>query len=495
MYLCCLTTIGVALNVSIWLQDHFSMSNVVTHDHINGFLMTCILPSFTWMFYCALRDPGKSKVEFLHSSVFYHDPFMCGVYIFGTGSLLLYTLQIIHYSEAMTDIFSLLFTIFNAVFAVTQMAFLRKYAMASFQDDSVIRMALLHILSTNAILFFHTLLIDSTQQSVRHFKQLEVKKRHHSSDMAKLLNLLRPYLYPFLVEFSLSSIGVVYGMWSRLRELEPKPDDIYIDDELAEINAMDSGLLDGEKFIDNINSLDPQSPFPSSKIRRSMSNVIIQQSKCDIIKRCVGLGLLFGLLMAVFVLSVIGITAFRPSKLTVKMFYVTEVVVLILMSVSCWMILKGLLSQTYCWFDYGPLDTMLFLSLTSVLFREGFAFTSSMAQINISVLPRYTLVLSSVEILQCMLQTSTIIRALRFRTGYTSSLVREASMFLMICNVVVWIESCFMDPKTPFLSVVQHKFYGKGTWDTIFLLTYPLQIFFRFHSTICLYNVWSSFNE
>lgn len=495
LYLCCLTTIGIVLNISRWLQkDRFSKTNIVTHDHINGFLMTCILPSFIWMFYHALKTPGKTTVEFVEASVFYQDPFMCGVYIFGAGSLSLQILQIIYYGEAKTNIFSLLFTVFNAVFTTTQIIFLRKYSKASFQDDQMIRMALLHILSTNIILFFHTLLTDSTQQNDHRFKNPDVDKGHRN--ISKFLNLLQPYLYPFLIEFPLSSIGVVYKIWSDLKELEPKPDDIYIDDEITEINTMDSSLLEGEQFLDTRNvALSPLSPFQSPKIRKSTSNIIIQQSRFDVMKRCVGLGLLFGLLLSVLFLAVIAITAVHPTKLTVKIFYVTEMVFLILMSVSCWIILKGLLSQMYCWFDYGAVDTMLLFSLTSVLFHQGFTFTSSMAQIYISVLPRFTLILSSVEVLQCLLQASTVIRAMRFRIGYKSSLVREASLFLMICNIVVWMQRCFLDPKTPFLSVVQQRFYGKEAWDSIFLLSYPFQIFFRFHSAICLYNVWSVFNE
>lgn len=496
LYLCCLTTIGIVLNISSWLQkDRFSKTNIVTRDHINGFLMTCILPSFLWMFYHALKTPGKTIVEFQDAWVFYQDPFMCGVYIFGAGSLSLQILQIIYYGEAKTNIFSLLFTVFSAIFTATQIVFLRKYSKASFQDDQMIRMALLHILSTNVILFFHTLLVEPTQQDGHRFKNLEVDKGHLTFNISRLLNLLQPYLYPFLIEFPLSSIGVVHKIWSGLKDLEPKPDDIYIDDELTEINTMDSGLLEGEKFLDTRNAMSPLSPFHTPKIRKSMSNVIIQQSRFDTMKRCVGLGLLFGLLFSVLFLAMIAITAVRPTKFTVKMFYVTEILFLVVMCVSCWIILKGLLSQMYCWFEYGAIDTMLLFSLTSVLFHQGFTFTSSIAQIYISVLPRYTLILSSVEVLQCLLQVSTVIRAMRFRIGYKSSLVREASLFLMICNIVIWMQRCFLDSKTPFLSAVQRKFYGKEAWNSIFLLTYPFQIFFRFHSAMCLYNVWSVFNE
>jgi hypothetical protein len=434
-------------------------------------------------------------VEFLDASVYYQDPFISGVYFFGMGSIFLHILQITFYSEAKTEIISLLFTVFYAVFTATQILFLRKYSKASFQDDSMVRMALLHLLSTNVILFCHTLL--SHYGAGFHSTHFHENK---SFRIGKVLNRLYPFLYPFLIEFPLSSLGAIYRLWSDLKELEPKPDDIYIDDELNEINTMDSAVLQpGEQFLrperNTRKPASPMSPFQSPRIRKSMSNVIIQQSKCDLLRRCVGLGLLFGVMLSVFFLSVVGVTAVRTSALTVRLYYITNMVYLTFTCVSCWVILKGLLSQMYCWFDYGAVDVMLLISLIAVLFHQGFTFTASIAQIYISTLPRYMLILSIMEIIQCMLQTSTVIRALRFRVGYKSSLVREASLFLMICNIIIWLQRSFLLPQTSFLSLVQSKFYGKASWDAIFFLTYPFQVFFRFHSTVCLFNVWSVFNE
>jgi hypothetical protein len=496
LYLICLTTIGVVLNISRWLQkDRFSKTNIVTHDHISGFLMTCILPSLIWMLYYTIKSPGKSTVEFLNASVYYQDPFISGVYFFGTGSIFLHILQIAFYSEAKIEIISLLFTVFSALFTATQIVFLRKYSKASFQDDSMIRMALLHLLSTNVILFCHTLLSQS-----HHGARFHSIHESKSLPIGKFLNRLYPFLYPFLIEFPLSSLGAIYRLWSDLKELEPKPDDIYIDDELTEINTMDSVILEpGEKFLNPERNTrkpySPMSPFQSPRIRKSMSNVIIQQSKFDIMRRCVGLGLLFGVILSVFFLAIVGVTAVHTSALTVRIFYFTNMLYLTFTCVSCWIILKGLLSQMYCWFDYGAVDAMLLFSLIAVLFHQGFTFTASIAQIYIAALPRYMLILSVMEIMQCMLQTSTIIRALRFRIGYKSSLVREASLFLMICNIIIWLQRSFLVPQTPFLSLVQSKFYGRSSWDVIFFLTYPFQVFFRFHSTVCLYNIWSVFNE
>lgn len=498
LYLICLTTIGIVLIISRWLQkDRFSKTNIVTHDHINGFLMTCILPSLIWMFYYTIKSPCKSTVEFLDASVYYQDPFISGVYFFGAGSIFLNILQIAFYSEAKTEIISLLFTVFNALFTATQIIFLRKYSKASFQDDSTIRMALLHLLSTNVILFCHTLLSQSHHGFG--FKSVYFQE-NKSLRIGKILNRLHPFLYPFLIEFPLSSLGAIYRLWSDLKELEPKPDDIYIDDELTEINTMDSEILEpGEKFLNPEKNTrkpsSPMSPFQSPRLRKSMSNVIIQHSKFDIMRRCVGLGLLFGVVLSVFFLAVVGVTAVHTSALTVRLFYITNMVYITCTSISCWIILKGLLSQMYCWFDYGAVDVMLLLSLIAVLFQQGFTFTASIAQIYISALPSYMLTLSIMEIIQCMLQTSTVIRALRFRVGYKSSLVREASLFLMICNIIIWLQRSFLVPQTPFLSLVQSTFYGKASWNVIFFLTYPFYIFFRFHSTVCLYNVWSIFNE
>ena len=46
VYLICLTTAGVVMNITAWLQKDDKIG--ITTDHIDGFLITCICPSLVW---------------------------------------------------------------------------------------------------------------------------------------------------------------------------------------------------------------------------------------------------------------------------------------------------------------------------------------------------------------------------------------------------------------------------------------------------------------
>lgn len=489
LYLISLTTIGVVLNLSRWIQSESqSRMNIVTNDQISGFLMTCIVPSLIWMMYYTVKTPTKATVEFLDSSVCHQEFFICGVYIFGGGSILLCVLQISFFCQTRTEIISLILAILCVLFIIVQMIFLRKYSKASFQDDSFIRTALFHLLSTNVMFLCHRL----------PFHDIPKNRVASLSSIANMLNHCYPYLYPFLVQFPLSSLGAIFRLLCDLKELDPKPDDIYIDDELTDINTVNSPILEKGENIFQLEQYVKKSASPFNVLespRTIHGSVLIQQSRFDTMKRCLGLGFLLCLILSSFFLAVIIITSVQKSPFTVSIFYIAKIVYLLSACISCWLILKGLLSQKNVWFDFSAPDFMLFFSVTAVLFYEGFTLMASIAQIHISILPKYVFTLSFVDIIQCLLQTSTVARALRFRNGYQGGLVREASLFLMFCNIILWLQRSFLFLQTPFLSLVQDKFYSEASWNIISFLTYPCNLFFRFHSAVCLYNVWSLFNN
>lgn len=66
---------------------------------------------------------------------------------------------------------------------------------------------------------------------------------------------------------------------------------------------------------------------------------------------------------------------------------------------------------------------------------------------------------------------------------------REYVTFLLITNIAMWCINTFEAERTV-ANPVQMHYYGALAWNILSHISIPLAIFFRFHSTVCLSNIW-----
>lgn len=66
---------------------------------------------------------------------------------------------------------------------------------------------------------------------------------------------------------------------------------------------------------------------------------------------------------------------------------------------------------------------------------------------------------------------------------------REMVTFLLVCNFAMWSINT-LETRRADSNPVQMHFYGFWAWTIITHVTTPLTIFFRFHSTVCLCDIW-----
>lgn len=100
---------------------------------------------------------------------------------------------------------------------------------------------------------------------------------------------------------------------------------------------------------------------------------------------------------------------------------------------------------------------------------------------------------SAARIVQATVQTVFILDA-SHRTCRTSVQAqtrpgRELITFLLVCNFAMWL-ICTLWIGRSDSHPVQLQFYGFWGWTIISRFCSPLSIFFRFHSTVCLCEVW-----
>ncbi|CAG2165467.1 unnamed protein product, partial [Oppiella nova] len=66
---------------------------------------------------------------------------------------------------------------------------------------------------------------------------------------------------------------------------------------------------------------------------------------------------------------------------------------------------------------------------------------------------------------------------------------REMVTFLLVCNFAMWSINT-LETRRADSNPVQMHFYGFWAWTIITHVTMPLTIFYRFHSTVCLCDIW-----
>ncbi|KAL8606022.1 hypothetical protein ACOMHN_024527 [Nucella lapillus] len=66
---------------------------------------------------------------------------------------------------------------------------------------------------------------------------------------------------------------------------------------------------------------------------------------------------------------------------------------------------------------------------------------------------------------------------------------RQWVTFLLVCNFALWCINTFETQRLEH-NLIQVEFYGSTAWNIFCHVSVPLGIYYRFHSTVCLSNIW-----
>lgn len=96
-------------------------------------------------------------------------------------------------------------------------------------------------------------------------------------------------------------------------------------------------------------------------------------------------------------------------------------------------------------------------------------------------------------VVQTSLQTMFILHASHRRCKGSKQVRRkpgrEIITFLLVANIAIWFVNTLIKGRAVFRE--SHlEFFGVWGWTIITHISMPLAIFYRFHSTICLFEVW-----
>lgn len=139
-------------------------------------------------------------------------------------------------------------------------------------------------------------------------------------------------------------------------------------------------------------------------------------------------------------------------------------------------------------------ETLIIISYTGLLAFNVFGLTASIMHppnkaSALTILSNFTMMV------QAAVQTMFMLAGDRMSAATTTQVRkkpgREFVTFLLLCNFAMWIINTFETQK-PEHNPLQVEFYGPTAWSIFSHISVPLGIYYRFHSTVCLSNIWKN---
>ncbi|EDS26709.1 otopetrin [Culex quinquefasciatus] len=280
-----------------------------------------------------------------------------------------------------------------------------------------------------------------------------------------------PYLYPFIIEYSLIGAAVIYVMWKHIGRY-PK----FTSEE------------DLEHRLEVMLS------------RRAV--VMAQQARTGRVD-CVGAskGLFFGLLLLVgsLICLILFFVLVRHPQLSLLAIYLADASHCILMVLAVFAIIIGFIRvqnlKFRCEEQSNLNDILLRISAFGLFIYSTFSVIAGSLNAMESEPNLLVMVTGIVAVVQVIIQLLFIADVSRRRVHLPEhdriKPGRQIVTFLLICNVSMFAIYTFEAQKVT-SNPVQLEFYGFLAWSLIQRVTLPLCIFHRFHSAVTLAEIWKS---
>ncbi|XP_055995970.1 proton channel OtopLc-like isoform X3 [Ostrea edulis] len=369
--------------------------------------------------------------------------------------------------------------IVKLVFAFSQLYFVFNNAeMRMLTYQSLAKFGLMHMTATNICEWYRTVVVETLEtltNTVDGHQTLKNSTEDHMYDstlstnqtnhtrcmMSKLVgNIIKDtshYLYPFKIEYNLICAGILYVIWRHLAYN-------------SDIKRMP--LIRSESVGD--------------KRRRRLTVDCSSSSK----------GLFLGIL--IFVTVVISLKSFYslleidPNSLDgLYVSHLTEIglyTMAMISTIAAAIRMKDLKFNT--WKRAKLEENLIGISQLGLFMYGVFSLVAASTEYN-TARGLFTIITNSLMMVQATLQTIFLFTAMRMSAQLEQGDKpgREFVTFLLLCNFCMWVVNTF-ETIRPEHNVVQIGIYGENAWAIFVHISIPLAIFYRFHSTVCLSQIW-----
>ncbi|XP_011182385.1 proton channel OtopLc isoform X5 [Zeugodacus cucurbitae] len=284
-----------------------------------------------------------------------------------------------------------------------------------------------------------------------------------------------PFLYPFIIEYSLIGAVVLYVMWKHIG-----------------------------RYPGRMNDEDLEHRLEVMLSRRAVA--MAHQARSGRVD-CVGSskGLFFGLLLLVgaLICLILFFVLVRHQQFSLLAIYLADASHCILMAFAVLAIIIGFIRvknlKFRCEEQSNLNDILLRISAFGLFTYSIFGVIAGSLKAFESEPNLLVMTTSGVAVFQVILQLLFIADVSRRRVHLPehdrSKPGRQIVTFLLICNVAMFAIYTFEAQKVfanPVSRYVQLDFYGFVPWSIIQRVTLPLCIFHRFHSAVALAEIWKT---
>lgn len=448
-----------------------------------------------------------SETERSHGSIFLR----IGAVGFGLGTMIYNGLEFGSYFEIpyTSPCYSVLLgvnPVLQATFTFAQMYFIFTYSRLMINKFKLIaRIGLMHLVGTNICVWIRTLGKETLQElkattshsfleelilplrtEMRPFNRTNATLAFNEMNtsnpcqkeqiMGSILADTSPYLYPFIVEYSLIGAAFLYVMWSNIGRNSKS-----LNDPCSLPSSPGTGV--------NIDNLSTSSRESSALVSHSLYS-------CLGSSKGLFCGFLF-LVVSITSLIIFFVLVHHPTYnlLATLISDISHSTLLILSSLAiilAYFKIRKLRFQpgVHETADGGLRDLLLRVAAFGLYVYSLFGVIAG--AMDLSSLQHFAvLITSTLTILQVTLQSLFISDVVCRKRSNLKQPGRQLITFLLIANLTLWIIYTFEMQKVE-ASPVQLRIYGFSTWALIVRITLPLSIFYRFHSAITFAEVWKN---
>lgn len=296
------------------------------------------------------------------------------------------------------------------------------------------------------------------------------------------------FFYPFSVEFSILTVGIWYVMWDNIGKVNEHKESMEC------IPAFSHSRPHSRRA-----SVDPDATtsLPSQGNNQEFeepADTMTISANCANSNRGLFFGL--GLLVITIVCVIVHLVwqkscdqLFVDSALTLS--YLIECINLFLMLIATILTYINIVKLDVNPHPVSFLDDLLLLICIPSYFLLFFFSIGP----NIYQFMPLNFITDFLTIVQVTVQTPLIVDGLRRCSNTPENLKelpgRNIVMFLIVSNLVNYIFYILMQ-KSSFYEYGKIEFYGSLEWSVISHVTLPLCIFYRFHSSVALVDIWNS---
>ncbi|KAJ0179280.1 hypothetical protein K1T71_004992 [Dendrolimus kikuchii] len=447
-------------------------------------------------------DKHKPKENISRYGSFY---LRLGAIAFGIGSMVYSGLEFGVYFEVSDGCRSVLSAITPALrmgltLAQMQFMFLTNKDIESGSYKMIQRFGFMHMIATNLCEWLYVL-VEETKHEIHHLEHsLTASNGTHNDTeqaciraniMGGLLQNASPFLFPCTIEYSLICAVIFYEMW---KEVKCTPEDFEKKFPISK-NKSRNNSVTPEKILQQFAGMLGVSSPHGSRVALHHFSV-----DCSHAHRGLFAGILL-IVLTIISLIMFFVLASNPATVIDAIFEVNicELILYTLTILATAVALIQMRALPYKRKSQAVLglDTSLLILAQSGMFVycmfSLIGCHHTMYSSNSSGLTGFfseflslnQTILQSLFIIDAWWRRSTTSEQRRDKPG------RQLVTFLLVANMAMWTINTLEKNRAEFRPA-HLAFYGPWAWTIITHVSMPLAIFYRFHSTICLFEIWKN---